>query len=99
MPTSPERRVCETRRHQSTYYHLVRYPTAIQASSSNSARSRSSRQPGNLGSKATAQAALGDSCLQPPAGSCKSDQRSCYRGHSSVKSGATGPQHTPWPLK
>ena len=37
-PTSPERRACETRYHQSSYYHLVRHPRAITASSSNSAR-------------------------------------------------------------
>ena len=65
-PTSPERRACETRYHQSTYYLLVSHPTAITASSSNSARPSSTRQPSNLGSKATAQAALGDSCLQQP---------------------------------
>ena len=35
-------------------------------SSSNSARPSSSRQPGNLGSNAAAEAALGDSCLQQP---------------------------------
>ena len=58
-PTSPERRACETRYHQPTYYHLVRHPTAMTASISNSARPSSSRQPSNLGSKATAQAALG----------------------------------------
>ena len=44
---------------------LVSHPTAMTASS-NSAKPSSSRQPGNLGSKATAQAALGDSCLQQP---------------------------------
>ena len=65
-PTSPERRACETRYHQPTYYHLVRHPTAMTASISNSARPSSSRQPSNLGSKATAQAALGDSCFWQP---------------------------------
>ena len=65
-PTYPERRACGTWYHQSTYYHLVNHPTAITASSSNSARPSSSRQPGNLGSKVTAQAALGHSCLQQP---------------------------------
>ena len=62
-PTSPEHRACETRYHQSTYCHIVRHPRAIKASSSNSARPSSSRLPGNLGNKATAQA---DSCLQQP---------------------------------
>ena len=65
-PTSPERRACETRYHQPTYYHLVSHPTAMTASISNSARPSSSRQPSNLGSQATAQAALRDSCLEQP---------------------------------
>ena len=96
-PTSPERRACETRYHQPTYYHLVRHPTAMTASISSSARPSSSRQPSNLGSKATAQAALGDSGLQQP----RQDAANLVtylliRGHRYLPSGGTGPQ-TPSP--
>ena len=41
-------RACGTRRHQSTYYRPVSHLAAITASSSNSARPSSSRQPGKL---------------------------------------------------
>ena len=61
------------------------------ASSNNSARPSSSRQPGNLGSKATAQAALGGSCLQQP----RQDAANLVtylllRGHSRLPQPATG---------
>ena len=63
------------------------------ASSSNSARPSSSRQPGNLGSKATAQAALGDSCLQQPRQvAANLINYLLIRGHRYPPSGGTGRQ-------